>query len=621
MSDLLRAGAGALLGLLLAGCGGRPPEPPRFEPRPLELTTYSLFDLGVADVDEDGVLDLYTSNHNGRSGVFLGDGRGGFGDNRLSALGLDQDPEFPGLDDDRSKPPELDPGLSIYWQLGRLVLLARGLDRMGPVAGRITLSSAVRVQAEGLEFEKTEVALASDLARTTLEFRTPPGVQQGRLALRPAFVAVPVTFALEPGVQLEQVAVGAQGVRPRSHRFVLALRDRHGLAWADFDGDGQQDVFITRGGLKGQMKRFPETFSDELLCRRDAVFADCLAGTGIEKNATRARAPSWVDYDGDGRLDLHVRGWASPDRLYHRLPDGTFVDVAPDLDLDEVWTGSSVWLDVDDDGDLDLLLQVHAALQLYERRDDGFEKHGLGPVEGPVGQLSISDYDRDGDLDLFRAGQENVLLVNQGGRLERVDPTSLGLPAASATGQFVDHDNDGLPDLHLVPGGIYRQQADGTFQATPLLADAAPEATEEAKLAWFDANNDGSMDVLVAYREPPRRGWKTGFWLSQGSGNHWLQVKLVGPPGNRPAIGARVRVESRLGTQLQQVGGAESAEFSQGHYRLYFGLGRHRTVDALRVAWPDGTSQELRKLQADRLHEIRHPRAVEPARAAAKPAR
>jgi hypothetical protein len=94
--------------------------------------------------------------------------------------------------------------------------------------------------------------------------------------------------------------------------------------------------------------------------------------------------------------------------------------------------------------------------------------------------------------------------------------------------------------------------------------------------------------------------------------NHWLQVKLVGQKGNRQAIGARVTVVTPDGRQVQEVGGTDGAFFSQGHYRLYFGLGNHARADVLRIQWPDGDQQEFHDVSGDRLLTIERTETVSP---------
>ena len=87
--------------------------------------------------------------------------------------------------------------------------------------------------------------------------------------------------------------------------------------------------------------------------------------------------------------------------------------------------------------------------------------------------------------------------------------------------------------------------------------------------------------------------------------NHWLELRLIGKPGNPQAIGARVTLHTATGQQTQQVGLNDGAFFSQGHYRLYFGLGPHARADRMEIRWPDGQVQDLRDIEGNRLQVIR----------------
>jgi len=579
-----------------------------FESAPLGIPTAALFDLGVADVDADGTLDLFTSNHNDPTGVFLGDGDGGLGPNVAPELGLSFDPAFPGLEETRRPPAIEAPGFYLYWDAARVFLVGHQLDEIGPVSGRITLSSGVRMKAEGFDASLDEQPLADDLKRTEIRFEAQPDTPEPRLMFRPRFQAVPLRVELAEDLSLERVHIGARRVSPRSHRFTLALRDRHGMAWADFDGDDRLDLFIARGGLKGRMAGFPETYSDELFCSREDVLEDCTDERGLVKGATRARAVAWVDFDRDARLDLYVQGVSTPDQLFQQQQDGRFIDVAPALGLATQWTGPFVWIDPDDDGDLDLLTPRHSALVLHRNKDGRFEPTRLAATTAGVGTLSVADYDADGDVDVLRsAPQGNLLLVNRDGVLEAADHVALGLPSGSLVGRFVDYDNDGLTDIHLVPGGLYRQAADHTFELSPWLGDTVSDTLAAAFASWFDADADGDRDLVLATREQKTREWRATWHRNVGARHHWLQVDLIGPPGNRQALGASVRLTVGDRTQLQPVGAAEGSRFSQGHYRLYFGLGDAERADSLEVRWPDGSAASLRDLRADRVHLVRHP--------------
>jgi hypothetical protein len=200
-----------------------------------------------------------------------------------------------------------------------------------------------------------------------------------------------------------------------------------------------------------------------------------------------------------------------------------------------------VWIDPDDDGDLDLLTPRHSALVLHHNEDGRFEPIRLAAAVAGVGTLSVADYDADGDV-LRSAPQGNLLLVNREGVLEAADNVALGLPAASDVGRFVDYDNDGLTDIHLVPGGLYRQTADHTFELSPWLGDTVSDTLKAAFATWFDADADGDCDLVLATREQKTRDWQTTWHRNVGARHHWLQVDLIGPPGNRQALGASVRL-------------------------------------------------------------------------------
>ncbi len=234
------------------------------------------------------------------------------------------------------------------------------------------------------------------------------------------------------------------------------------------------------------------------------------------------------------------------------------------------------------------------------------------------GKLTVADYDSDGDIDVFSASKRgNILLRNDGGRFTVVDPVSVGLPAKSLTASWVDYDNDGLPDLYLVPQGLYRQISPSRFERTGLL-ELDPEQFDASIVNWFDRDNDGRLDALVALHEKPgfKHWWEfskkprsPSIWDLRGfrnvgpSGN-WIQIKLGGSRGNPQGIGARVTVVTEHGRQAQEVGSTDGAFFSQGHYRLYFGLGTASRVSEVTVRWPDGHSRTLKDLEGNRLVEI-----------------
>jgi hypothetical protein len=180
---------------------------------------------------------------------------------------------------------------------------------------------------------------------------------------------------------------------------------------------------------------------------------------------------------------------------------------------------------------------------------------------------------------------------------------------------IVDLDNDGLPDLFLVTGGVYpavekkvpeypfhtprlvfRNLGDGRFEE--LIEEAGSGVSEphaSRGCAFGDFDNDGDIDVLVwNMNEPPSL-----LRNDVTSGGHWLKVLLVGTKSNRSAIGARVTVRYGNRRQAQEVM-AQSSFYSVNDRRLHFGLGPETRADLV-IRWTNGTIENLPNVGADQL--------------------
>ena len=636
--------------------------------------TYDLMDIGVADVDGNDLLDIFTSNHNSRQYLWVADSKGGYRD-MLSAWGLDQDPAFPGIEISQDGPRIDKPGVYIYWQ-GRnsrsqypLVIRTHRIKEVGRLAGTIRTFSGIRGR-EGPAFTvqaPVSTAVADSLTpQTTMEFASDA---DGELILEMVSPGLPVTLRIGGTIPVTSIYVGQQGVPPRSREFELAFQDRHGMAWFDYNGDGRLDAFISRGAIGGTLRMLPPSIQnaieDELLVSEPGQrYRNVSKEAGFRKRGCSARKAAWVDFDGDGMMDLFIncqaRGYvagAYPKQLYRQTTDKRFVDVAADvgLGMPDGEVIDFVWFDVDNDGFVDLLTSEDTGFYLYRNHDGkSFSREFLGRgkfarADNPKlrgtsdeywfvdGKLAVADFAGTGNLSVFSASKQgNTLLVNGGkGRFTIVDPPTLGLPAESATAGWVDYDNDGLVDLYAVPQGLFRQRRDHTFESTGLLALPSRKYMA-AIVSWADLDNNGSRDPLIALLEnfsfwtwweklyktsADRFAWKLVAYRNVASGNHWLQARLVGKPGNPQAIGARVTLETAEGPQTQVVGLNDGAYFSQGHYRLYFGLGAQPRADTMRIRWPDGNVDEFKDVEGDRLQVIREGAGINPLPTAQKPSR
>ena len=611
-----------------------------------------VFDLGIVDANQDGLLDIYTSNHNYRQALWIADRHGNYRDS-LSEWGLDQMKEFPGWEQSRQPPPIDKPGLYVYWVGDTLNIKTHRAAQ--PDRLKMHVFSTVEVTGnKGFQIEQlNSKALNEAVTETSLAVVAP---KDGWLTLYVSTRGGPVSFSFDKGLPLSQIYIGSQRVTPQTDSVSLSLLDRHAMVWADFNNDGQLDVFMNRGALGGTLRKFPDyvkaNIKDELLLSEQGAprFNDATRATGIEKNDCSGRHAKWVDFNQDGLVDLFIncldRGKLAGSfgkQLYKQTANGKLVNVAAEhgLDLPKFELIDFAWLDVDNDGRVDLVTHENTGYYLYRNQGGQFarefvyrakfERADIPKLKGDTfdywqfdGKMSFGDFENDGDLDIFVASKKgNVFLKNEVGKYTPIAPSALGLPTSSVAASWVDYDNDGKLDLHTVPEGLFHQGANHTFERTGYLS-LRPNTYQAAIINWYDSNNDGSPDVLIALEdnatlwrwwEKPfkhkdvkgkddRFDWQMLSYRNVGPVGHWLELDLVGTSGNRQAIGARVTIATPDGQQTQTVGASEGAYLSQGHYRLYFGLGSKNKVDKITIHWPDGQVQQLHDIQADQLLKI-----------------
>lgn len=446
---------------------------------------------------------------------------------------------------------------------------------------------------------------------------------------------------------------------------VVARGDTLGGVWVDFDGDGRLDLAVTRLSPRNSLYRnlggeafeempvtadfLPFTIpgSAMVFCdydndgdqdlflatnSRDRLFER--TGTGYDEvtqfpGESGFRFPmtaNCADIDNDGFLDLFVAtgggGASVPDTLYRNQANGTFQRVTTGaLVSQEGASGGSSWGDVDGDGWLDLFVpNGWTGNFLWRNRGQGrFELETTGPVATDRFASDGSawgDYDNDGDFDLFvsnGANQNNALYRNDGGKLTPVTGSLVAAQAGYSVGAaWGDYDNDGRLDLavanRLGPCFLYRQFAPGVFaSASNVVTQTYADANS---VSWGDFNDDGRLDLFVGNWSGEGGPDLDFLFVNRGAGaptNAWLRVRLEGRTSNRSGIGAKIRVQARIGGedvwQMRQIGGTDSA--GAGALEAHFGLGDATVVDALRVEWPSGIYQVLTQVEPrQRLHLV-----------------
>ncbi len=254
----------------------------------------------------------------------------------------------------------------------------------------------------------------------------------------------------------------------------------------DFDNDGDIDLLLTGYGADGQLEYMVNEGGVFRRRTEEAGLIGLFGGLNIIQ----------ADYDNDGFLDAYVpRGdWLGtiglqPDSLLHNNGDGTFTDMAYEAGIAgrDYPNITAVFSDYDNDGDLDIYVgnetdaNVKAPNQLFRNNGNGTftdVAEAAGVTNGGYSRSVIAgDYDNDRDPDFWVANlnEDNRLYQNNGdGTFTDVAP-KLGMtgPKKSYTSWFFDFDNDGALDLHV-----------NTFGARPSdLAAAALGLPFEATLA------------------------------------------------------------------------------------------------------------------------------------------
>lgn len=569
---------------------------------PSPLDGHQVDDLGVVDADGDGRLDLFTSNHESAASLRLSAGEGRFMEVGAQ-WGFGADADRPGIETARIIPRQS--GLHVYFKRSELVIRNADAPPMArPLRGRVELGRRTKWITEGGVH-----AVGTGRERRRGQGQSVDFVADGdgQLKFLPPLPAGEVTVELDADVPLDAVRLGSRALPVTSHRFVLPRIDRHGMAWSDYDADGDLDVYVSVGGALGLAST---AVNDQLLVQDERRFRDAAVAAGIDKRGSRGRRVEWVDHDGDGRLDAYVGNLKTANQLWVQGEDGRFVDRASELGLDFDDGDRFRWFDADGDGDADLLVAGRGGpARLYRNRGGRFRAETIaGSQTADPRQLVLADVDADGDVDvlLVDAGFENGgnrLLLAHKGSFTAEDATARGLPAHSAAAAWVDFDNDGRVDLHTVPDGLFRQGEDGRFTAAGL---PVKRKLQDVRCAWLDLDDDGDRDglceLIVGYFDVEHVAYR-----NDSPSARWLELDLVGPPTNRQAIGAIAVVETASGRRsAHMVGEAETSHLSQGHYRIYVGLGAEEKVKSIDVTWPGGKVQRIEDVEADNRVIVRY---------------
>jgi enediyne biosynthesis protein E4 len=463
----------------------------------------------------------------------------------------------------------------------------------------------------------------------------------------------------------------------------------------------------------------PEYWNRMYHQRVDGTFEDITEKSGL-KGVGYGLGVAVADYDNDGYEDVFVTGYGS-NHLYHNNGNCTFTDVTEKAGVGGGgWSTSAAWVDLDNDGLLDLVVDRYVTwdwddvwcgehregyrgychpdvfppitMLVYHNDGNGHftevsHKLGLDKPAKALG-IAIADYDRDGRMDIYVANDsmpEFLFHQKPNGTFEEVGLESE--VAVNAEGQtyagmgvdFADYDNDGWPDVVVTDlanqrYAIYRNNRDDTFDYASLVNGIGAMTLFHSgwSLRFLDYDNDGWKDLLIAqghdldtietvspqlhYREPMLLARNDGkkfvdvssvsgsvfheAWVGRGMAigdidndgridavvstnggaahilhnetvtkNHWITLHLTGHKSNRDGIGAVVKLTTQAGSQWVTVT-TSSGYLSSSDPRVHFGIGSSAVADTIEIRWPSGIVQTMRHVIGDRQIQVDEPNAA-----------
>lgn len=420
-----------------------------------------------------------------------------------------------------------------------------------------------------------------------------------------------------------------------------------GVAAADFDSDGDVDIFISAA------------VAPHILLINDGTGSFQTDTQVFSLPATRATSPSWGDIDNDGLLDLALGAWISGRgnntenyiQIYRNEGGG---QLEPYLSLPNNWDYIPRFLDYDNDRYQDLLVVADfGQARWFRNSTDGlFLPDGSSDIENGMGG-AVGDIDSDGDLDIFMTairyfnpgtgewvGTGNRLLLNDGaGGFDDITETAGLRDGAWGWGsEFSDFDNDGDLDLYHVngwsldapvgtlnlndgnPARLFENNGDNTFSEVAALAGDADDIGQGRTVVVFDYDNDGDQDIFIGNNSVPSG---SGTNLSHAPArptllrndsantNAYLSVSLSGleRPHHSQGIGARVYARVDGFEQMRELH-ASSGFNGHGTGRIaHFGLGDTGEVDELRAVWTNGDETIVRAVGVNQALVLESPKA------------
>jgi tetratricopeptide (TPR) repeat protein len=412
---------------------------------------------------------------------------------------------------------------------------------------------------------------------------------------------------------------------------------------ADYDNDGDTDIFVLRGAWMRKYGRQPNSL---LRNNGDGTFTDVTIKSGLYSEFP-TQAGTWNDFNNDGYLDLFIGNESSdesyPSELYLNNQDGTFTNVAKAAKCDVVaYIKGATSADYDNDGDIDLFLSGMNKRKILLKNTglkngipqftDVTDQAGLAGINVMTFPTWFWDYDNDGWQDIFVCGyqysgsiageiaMEALNIPNESSKMylyhNNHDGTFSDVSKESGLSKTVfamgsnygDIDNDGFLDMYLgtgnpdykslSPNRLFRNMGNGKF-ADVTVSGRVGNLQKGHAVAINDLDNDGDNDIFIevggAYLGD---SFSNSLYMNPGQNNNrWIKLQLEGTDSNRSAIGSKVKVTfkekgvSRSVYRILNSGGS----FGASALRMEIGIGEATIIDQIEITWPKNQKKQTFK--------------------------
>ncbi len=290
-----------------------------------------------------------------------------------------------------------------------------------------------------------------------------------------------------------------------------------------------------------------------------------------------------------------------------------------------------VFTDIDNDRDQDIIVNHDFGYKrtpnlLLENKFPDQKLSDIGKSRGMNVRINsmgaaVGDYNNDGNMDyLITNIGFNNLMVNEGngaGFSNQAKKLGLNFFAISWGANFSDFDHDGDLDLFVANGDLnpnckpmadfYFENTGGQFKENATAAGLADYGIGRGSVV-FDYDNDGDEDILVV-NQVPELDYPvpslTHLYENEGAKGNWIRIALKGVQAESNGIGSRIEIEVKGKKMIREIDGGSSSHLSQNSVIAHFGLGDTKTIDKITVYWTGGNKQVLTDIPVNQLIEIK----------------